>query len=142
MREFRAQTIRVETPWLLMVDLDLDFGVRHHKGVQIIGVPEIRGDDALRKARHCLVVLAGSRSLVVRPDMRMREKWGAISPLPSRVFVADRVHGEPVGYVETLPEAQGPALEIGPYMAWLARGGFNVETVKGHLSRPRAAKRA
>jgi len=131
-RAFRARTVRVQTANRIEVNLDLDFGLRLTKtflleGFSLQDVPEEKRSDA----KHCLVILVGGKNLGVRPDPSAREKWHSLADLRARVYLRERVFESPVGFVESgVEEANGPVLEISPYMRWLAERGFDIEDVK------------
>lgn len=134
-RGFRARTVCVQSANRIETELDLDFGIRLRRTFLLDGF-EVHAavGEARNRAKHCLVVLAGGRSLVVRPDPRLRDRWHGGVDLRARVFLCERVFGRPVGYMQSVTEAQGPALELGPYMSWLASTDFDVEVVKDLLN--------
>jgi len=143
-RTFRGRTVRVQTANRVEVDLDLDFGLRLKRtflleDFSLQDVPEEKRSDA----KHCLVILVGGKNLVVRPDPRTRDKWHSLADLRARVYLRERVFGNPVGFVEQgVSEAGGPVLEISPYMLWLAERGFDVEDVKATMNGSRRDREA
>lgn len=152
-RTFPAKTLRVHAPVCLEIEgtgalelelaldalVDLDFGVQVRRTFRISDVPlasasEETDASVLDRAKHCLVVLVGGKNLVIRPDPSLRERWHLMPSIPARVYLRDRVLGKPVGYIESMAEAGGPALEVGPFMAWLAGEGFEVDLVREALN--------
>lgn len=139
-RLFHGETLRVHSAVLLDVLLDLDLDVRVRRSVVIQGFEMVSYNDAQKDAaRHCMVVLAGGKNLVVQPSLDERPEWGRTNLLRARVYLAEKIHGTPIGHTIGLPETRQPVLEIGPFMGWIAGRGFNVEDVKAAVNgKPRA----
>lgn len=135
-RTFKARTVRVQTATRLEVELDLDFGVTLNRAFLLDGFSMKDAlEDERARAKHCLVILVGGKHLIIRPDPRCRPRWGRAGDLRACVYLRERVHGDPVGFIERgVEEAQGPVLEVSPYMRWLAERGFDVEDVKATMN--------
>lgn len=131
-RSFHARTLRVQSVARIEATIDLDFGVMIRRTIVLDGLtlPRDMPDDLRQRAKHCLVVLIGGKRLVIRPDARSRDRWNSMPEIPSRVYLAERVCGKPIGFIETLPDANGSVLELAPYLTWLATQHFDVDLVK------------
>lgn len=136
-RCFFARSLRVSNTYRVEAMVDLDFGVQVRRTFVFDDSTQWDGfgDEDRDRARHCAIVLMGGKKLIVQPDPRVRDRWHSMSHIPARVYLADRVYGRPIGFVEVLPEMGGPVLEVAPYLAWLSGQKFSVdlvlETVRG-----------
>lgn len=134
-RCFFARAARIRSLNRIDAALDLDFGISIERTFVIEDLPvEGMSEELALRAKHCLIVLAGGKRLIVRPDPRLRDRWEFLRSIPARVYLLERVAGRPVGYVETLTEASGPALELAPYLTWLSLQDFDVDLVKETLN--------
>lgn len=134
-RLFAARTQRVQSVRRIEALVDLDFAVQIRRTFLLDALQLPPLDEAMiARAKHCLVVLIGGKQLLVRPDPNTRWNWHLMPEILARVFLNERVFGRPVGYIELMPEAQGPVLEVAPYMNWLASQRFDVDLVRETLN--------
>lgn len=136
-RSYKAKTLRVIPVRKVEALVDLDFGVQVQKTFIIDGLDDnlgVDGEQAWSAARHCMIVLLGGKKLVVRPDPEVRHAWHRLDAIKANVYVLGTFDDHPVGYVERLPEANGPALEVGPFITWLSSQNFDVARVKEALN--------
>ena len=107
----------------LEVRIDLGFGVFVDRHVLVAGLP-VPASLPLRCAtqiKHCLIVLLGGRRLFIAPQA------DAYDNVSSRVFLAERVQGAPIGLTEGL--VQKPVLDVTPFLLSLAPL-YDVDAVK------------
>lgn len=136
-RAYRAKTVRVVSLRKIEALVDLDFGVQVQKTFVIDGLREDLGvetEQSFSAAKHCMIVLLGGRKLVIRPDPEARSAWHKLDAIRASVYVVGSFDDHPVGYVERLSEADGPALEVGPFVTWLSSQNFDIERVKEALN--------
>lgn len=135
---FAARTERILSPSQLEASVDLGFGIGLRRAIELedFAGPRVQDVDLYDAARHCLILLAGSRRLILQPDPRNRDRWSYMRLIPARVYVIARFQGQPVGLIENFPGANGPVLEITPFMRWLGHANFDISLVKNTLRGP------
>ena len=135
-RTFRAKTVRVHSIGVVEVSLDLDFGVRVSKVLSIEGIRPLEIPEHLHSnAMHCLVVLLGGKKLLVQPNPDDREAWGRMPTIRARVFVDEKVHGNPIGLTTNIDGVDGDLLDVAPFCHDLCSSGFPVDGVKQVLNK-------
>ena len=111
------------------VELQLGFGVSIRKAVRLegideSGIPRRNASDA----KHCLVVLLGGKHLLVHTDAYRKG-----SMLVGRVYLDERVYGEPVGM--TVPFGMDEfRLDVSVFYDWLRTHGYDISVVKSVLN--------
>jgi len=127
-RLFAAQTVRVVEPNRLLAEIELNFGVKIRRTLQLEGIPDTFAVRSWRaKAIHALVVLAGGKKLVVHVDDAESE------PLIGRVYLDERVHGRPAG-LECPYGLDVEMLDLSTYLLWLKDQQFDIGLVKRTLN--------
>jgi hypothetical protein len=114
---------------VLEVELQLGFGVSIRKAVRLEGIEE---RDIPRRnasdAKHCLVVLLGGKRLLVHTDAHREGRT-----LVGRVYLDERVYGEPVGM--TIPFGLDESrLDVSTFYDWLRAHGYDINVVKSILN--------
>lgn len=133
-RSFMARSQFVHSVRRFDATVDLEFGVQIRRSFVVDGVEAPVGEFMRERAKHCMVVLTGGKRLILRPDPRVRDQWQYLRDIPARVFLAERVVGKPIGYIDSMAEAGGPVLELTPYLKWLASEGFDIDLVREALT--------
>jgi hypothetical protein len=129
-RFYAGRTVRVHSFNRVEVALRLGFGVTVEKNIILEGVQRINVSKELRRtAHHALVVLVGGKNLIVQVNGD-DEKDGHVM---GRVFLSEKVHGEPEGLV-TPHGLDQPLLEVGTFFSWLGTQDFDVKAVKAVLN--------
>ena len=129
-RSHHARTIRVHSFNCIEVDLELDYGVYIRKRIVLEGVQQSNVPKHLRiAAKHALIVLVGGKKLVIHVDSsKMSDGF-----IPGRVYLAERVYGEPEGMV--IPHGlETELLEVSLFYMWLVERDFNMNHVKAILN--------
>ena len=124
-----ARVSRVRSVNQIELDIDLGFGVHVQKvftlhGVHVRDVPV----EHRSKAVHCLVVLLGGKRVFVQPDSLAPDARFA------RLYLAEKIHGSPVGLVQHAPGFDRPILDVSMFFAWLADSGFALDEVTAALN--------
>jgi hypothetical protein len=128
--------MRVLSANRLDVMLDLDFGFTLRRVFRLKGFDSHGlGREAYDAAKHCLITLAGSKKLIVRPEPSTRRDWHTMTVIPANVYLPVRLDTKPIGFVEDMPDAHGAALDLGTHMKWLGTRGFEVQLVRDMLRR-------
>lgn len=139
-RYFSGKVIRILSPNRIDVSLNLEFDLtlRHAFVLEDLSLQGM-SDEERNAAKHCLILLLGGKKVCVRPDPRLRDRWGSIPDLRARVFRLDSasVFSSCVGYVDVLSEVGSPALDVSAYMLSLATKGYEPQEVLS-LTRKRA----
>ena len=124
-----GRTVRVMSLNSIEVELQLGFGVSIRKAVRLEGidessVPRHHASDA----KHCLVVLLGGKRLLIHTDVHRKGRT-----LVGRVYLDERVYGEPVGM--GIPFGMDELrLDVSVFYEWLRANGYNVQAVKVMLN--------
>ena len=134
-RLFPGRTIKVHSTSRVEVQVDLEFDVTLRKvfTLEDVDFSDIH-ESQMSAAQHCLVVLVGGKRLLVEPPIALREQWGRRQNLNARVFLAEPVHGRPVGLTEELPGHRDPVLDVSVFYNSLRDSGFDVGEVKRVLN--------
>lgn len=126
----KAKTIKVLATNALEVELDVGFGTRVIRRVELEGIGErFVPKDLKPRAMHALVVLCGGKRLLVQADSNTIE-----GPVIGRVFLDEPVKTdgpwmlEPQGYEQK-------HLEVSTFFMHLKEKDFEVEEVKRILNR-------
>lgn len=140
-RLFHGKVAKVHRPDVIEIQLDLGFGAQLTKRFQLVQLPEIIEDPDTTPFTHAMVVLAGGKRVIAQPE-GPQEHWAHLPEVPARVFLAEKIYGEPVGLTRDLPTHRDPVLELSPFLAWLAESdGEYVRTVRGFLNPRNGGKR-
>ena len=132
-RLHRARTVRVQSFNCIEVDLELDYGVSIRKrivleGIQRSLVPEYRQKTAM----HALIVLVGGKNLIVHIEPSNTTKM-TDGYIPGRVYLAEKVHGEPEGMA--IPHGlDEELLEVSLFYLWLLKRDFDMSLIKEVLN--------
>mgnify|MGYP000179800205 CR=1 FL=1 len=119
-----ARTVRVHSIGRIEVDVDLGLGVRKNHIFSLEGFSHRDVEDPNKaKACHCLVVLIGGKRLLVQPEHLRPDARRA------RLFLAEKVHGSPVGLVQHAPGLTKPILDISVFLSWLSASDFEIAKV-------------
>ena len=120
-----ARVIRVHGVNRVELDIDLGFGVRLSRVFSLDGVdPKTIPDGFASKAVHALVVLVGGKSVYIKPEhTRQDARRGSI-------YLNERIHGTPVGYVADVPGLPRPILDVATFLNWIAAQEFDVSLVR------------
>jgi len=134
-RIFQGKTLKIHSidRVEILLELDFDFLARKIFSLELEFDPEDLEEDDYGRAQHCLVVLLGGKRVVVEPEISVREHWGRRTEIPSRVYLTERVHGQPIGYTEGVPGRAEPVLEVAPFYNSLFPM-FDVQAVKSVLN--------
>jgi hypothetical protein len=135
---FPGKTVGVLSANRIDAIVDCDFGLSARRVFQLAEFDSrALGPEAHHSAKHCLIVLVGGRDrLVIRPDPFTRREWYAQAVIRARVYLpVAAMADQPVGYVESMPEAKGPFLEVSAHMRWLQDRAFDVQLVRDMLKR-------
>ena len=128
-RLLRGRTVRVMSPNLVEVELQLGFGVSIRKAVRLEGIDESSiPRHCARDAKHCLVVLLGGKHLLVHTDVH---RQGRI--LVGRVYLDARVYGAPIG-MEVPFGMDESRLDVSVFYDWLRGCRYDVGMVKAVLN--------
>jgi hypothetical protein len=121
-----GRVAKVHTPNRIEVLLDLKFGVFASRHFILDGLAfqkDSSGD--LRKAAHkCLITLVGGKRVLILPE----NTEGTCKY--ARVYLAERIHGTPVGLLSDVPGMDAPILEVVPFMLSLASSGFDIQRAR------------
>lgn len=119
-----ARVVRVHNVNRIEFDLDLGFGVHIHRTFSLQGFDPKSVQEAHRQAAvHAVVVLVGGKSVFVEPENDRADCREA------RVYLNERIHGTPVGFVSNIPRLSRPILDISMFMSWLADRAFDIKLV-------------
>ncbi len=129
-RLYLARTVRVHSFNCIEAELDLGYSVSVKKNIILEGVQSGSVPSAQRKdAKHALVVLLGGKHLVIHTGQQ-NVKDGF---LPGRVYLVEKVHGEPEG-LATPYGLDIQLLEVGLFYPSLQRARFDIGFVKSVLN--------
>lgn len=130
-----ARVVRVHSASRVELDVDLGFGVRISRTFQIDGIDsKAIPADQVSAAVHALVVLVGGKSVLLSPEHTKPDaRRGS-------VYLNERLHGTPVGFVGDVPGLSKPILDVAMFFNWIAAQSFDVglvrEVVHGKKSKP------
>lgn len=119
-----ARVVRVHNANRIEFDLDLGFGVHIHRVFSLQGFDQKQVPEAHRQAAvHAVVVLIGGKSVFVEPENDRADCREA------RVYLNERIHGTPIGFVSNIPRLARPILDVSMFMAWLSDHAFDIKLV-------------
>lgn len=132
-RLHHARTVRVQSFNCIEVDLELDYGVSIRKRIVLEGVQRSLVPEYRRKAAtHALIVLVGGKNLIVHVETDNAGKM-TDGYIPGRVYLAEKVHGDPEGMV--IPYGlEDELLEVSLFYLWLMKHDFDMRLVKSVLN--------
>ena len=126
---YAGRTIRVHSLNCVEIDLQLGFGVSVRKSILLEGVqPKTIPRRLASGAKHCLVVLLGGKRVIVHVDDHRKDGF-----LVGRVYLDEKVYGDPVGMLEPFGLAK-TLLEVSTFYAWLADREYDIAQVKAVLN--------
>lgn len=115
--------------------IELGLGNFTQRTLIVEGMEEPIPRDLENAAARCMVIIAGGKRLLVQTD-----ETRADGPLLARVFLDEKVYGEPLGYVHPYGY-QYKRLELGTFWQWITSRGYRDADVKDVLNGPRPAGR-
>lgn len=120
-----AKVVRVHSASRVELDVDLGFGVHISRTFQIEGIDQKAIPEAhISAAVHALVVLVGGKSVLLNPESTKPDaRRGS-------VYLNERLHGTPVGFVGDVPGLPRPILDVAMFFNWIAAQSFDVSLVR------------
>lgn len=120
-----ARVVRVHGVNRVELDIDLGFGVRVVRTFTIEGINhDTVPRELLKFAVHALVVLIGGKKVMVQPESELPDARLA------SVYLCERLHGHPVGYVADIPGLPQPILDVAMFFGWLSERSFEIRLVR------------
>lgn len=134
---FSAVCVRVCAWNVVEARVDIGFGVSIERTLRLdtVSTRTLTADDR-RRGQHCLIVLVGSKRLLV--DIADRESHQGV--LSARVYLREPTFGRLVGHTYGLHRTVDPVLELAPFIDWLSSRNFDVADVRAALSGSTARK--
>lgn len=111
------------------IELPFDIAVTRIVTLEEVRHTDFDSDDLRDRAQHCLIVLLGGKSVVVAPSPSGLDRWTS-KPTLARVYLNERLYGQPVGFTPELPGCTRPVLEVSSFFNSLRAHGFQVGDVK------------
>lgn len=130
----QARVVQVHTWNRVEFDVELGFGVRCSRVFTLEDLPTPSAANA-RHAVHAMVVLIGGKRVLVQPESNRTDARSA------RVYLTERIHGHPVGFVSDAPGLPSPVLDVGMFVAWLAARDYDIGAVKAAINGRRREER-
>jgi len=125
------------------IDLPFDIAITRPIVLEDVRVKDFPSDDLLRdRAQHCLIVLLGGKNIVVVPSSYEVDRWRSKPTTLARVYLNERIFGEPVGFTPKMPGYDKPLLEVSSFYTWLRAQDFRVSEVKNVINGVRRGRSA